>query len=227
MHYYKFNISNWYLNTAHLTLEEEAVYFRLVNHYYDSEQPIPLETQSVIRRLRLGSYSDIVGLVLKEFFVLQEDGWHHKTCDELLEEYRLTADKNRKNGKSGGRPLKNKDLDNNPQITQSVSKDNPLVTLTKNYKLETNNYSSEFESFWKAYDKPKGKTNAYKVWKSLKLDEEGVKLLTLKATQQALVVERQFRKDAERWLKGKHWEDDLGVVVTDKPKDFWESMRQQ
>lgn len=141
MHYYKFNISNWYLNTAHLSLEEEAVYFRLINHYYDSEQAIPVETQSVIRRLRLGSYSDIVGLVLQEFFTLEADGWHHKTCDELIHEYHSTADKNRKNGKGGGRPIKNKELENNPKITQSVTKDNPLVTLTKNYKLETKIYT--------------------------------------------------------------------------------------
>lgn len=143
MHYYKFNISNWYLNTAHLSLEEEAVYFRLINHYYDSEQPIPVDTQSVIRRLRLGFYSDIVGIVLKEFFNLEDDGWHHKTCDELINEYHANAEKNRKNGKSGGRPSKNKNLEDNPKITQSVTTNNPMVTLTNNYKLKTNIHTPE------------------------------------------------------------------------------------
>jgi uncharacterized protein YdaU (DUF1376 family) len=52
MHYYKFNIADWHLATSHLTLEEEAIYFKLVNFYYDTEQPIPAETQTVIRRLR-------------------------------------------------------------------------------------------------------------------------------------------------------------------------------
>ena len=44
MHYYKFNISDWKASTSHLTPEEEGIYFRLINHYYDTESPIPLET---------------------------------------------------------------------------------------------------------------------------------------------------------------------------------------
>ena len=87
MHYYKFNIADWYLATSHLSLEEEAIYFRLINFYYDSEQSIPKETQSVIRRLRLGKYSDLVQVILNEFFVLDGDFWHHKRCDFEIFEY--------------------------------------------------------------------------------------------------------------------------------------------
>jgi len=140
MHYYKFNISKWHLSTSHLSLEEEAVYFRLINYYYDTESPIPLETQSVIRRLRLGNHSDIVDTILHEFFTKTETGWVHEVCEELIADYHSTAEKNKKNGKSGGRPRKNKDLETNPKETQSVSKDNPSETLTNNYKLKTNNY---------------------------------------------------------------------------------------
>jgi uncharacterized protein YdaU (DUF1376 family) len=56
MHYYKFEIAVWHLHTSHLSLIEEAVYFRLINFYYDTESPIPTETHSVIRRLRLTEY---------------------------------------------------------------------------------------------------------------------------------------------------------------------------
>jgi uncharacterized protein YdaU (DUF1376 family) len=134
MHYYKFNIADWHLATSHLSLEEEAVYFKLINFYYDSESPIPLETQSVIRRLRLGSQKETVGLVLQEFFVLQEDGWHHLRCDDEIQKYHHKAEINQKVGKLGGRPKKINDLDNNPQITQTVSKNNPQITLTTNHK---------------------------------------------------------------------------------------------
>ena len=129
MYYYKFNIADWHLATSHLSLEEEAIYFRLINYYYDTESPIPQETQSVIRRLRLGSHSDIVGIVLQEFFILDSDGWHHKRCDDEISQYHDKAEVNQINGKKGGRPKK----------TQSVSKDNPDITLTKNHKPLTNN----------------------------------------------------------------------------------------
>lgn len=131
MYYYKFNIADWHLATSHLSLEEEAIYFRLINYYYDSESPIPEETQSVIRRLRLGSYSETVGIILKEFFTLESDGWHHKRCDDEISQYHEKAEVNQINGKKGGRPKK----------TQSVSKDNPDITLTNNHKPLTNNHS--------------------------------------------------------------------------------------
>jgi uncharacterized protein YdaU (DUF1376 family) len=131
MYYYKFNIADWHLATSHLSLEEEAIYFRLINYYYDTEQAIPEETQSVIRRLRLGSYSEIFGIILKEFFTLESDGWHHKRCDDEISQYHDKAEVNQVNGKKGGRPKK----------TQTVSKDNPDITLTKNHKPLTKNHS--------------------------------------------------------------------------------------
>lgn len=140
MYYYKFNIADWHLATSHLSLEEEAIYFKLINYYYDTETPIPKETQTVIRRLRLGSYSETVQVILSEFFVLCEDGWHHKRCDDEIHAYHLKAEKNQIVGKLGGRPKKNKDLDNNPQETQTVLKRNPQETLTKNHKPLTNNH---------------------------------------------------------------------------------------
>lgn len=132
MYYYKFNIADWHLATSHLSLEEEAIYFRLINYYYDTENPIPKETQSVIRRLRLGSHSDSVGIILKEFFTLESNGWHHKRCDDEISQYHDKAEVNQENGKKGGRPKK----------TQTVSKDNPDITLTKNHKPLTNNHNN-------------------------------------------------------------------------------------
>jgi len=203
MHYYKFNIADWHLATSHLSLEEEAIYFKLINFYYDTEKAIPVETDSVIRRLRLGSVRDIVGIVLKEFFVLQDDGWHHLRCDDEILKYHHKAEVNQRIGKLGGRPKK----------TESVSVGIPEITLTTNHKPITNNqYTSEFESFWKVYDKPSGKANAFKVWKSIKPDSTLIATILAKATLQAKNVERKFRKDAERWLRDKRWEDEISDV---------------
>ena len=110
MHYFKFNIPSWSLSTAHLSLEEDGVYFRLVCHYYDTEQPIPLDTDSVIRRLRLGSHAETVLKILAEFFTRTESGFVNQYCERLIEKYHAGAKKNKKNGKGGGRPKKNKDL---------------------------------------------------------------------------------------------------------------------
>jgi uncharacterized protein YdaU (DUF1376 family) len=166
MHYYKFNISDWHLATSHLTLEEETVYFRLINFYYDTEKPIPLETQSVIRRLRLGTYTAMVEGVLHEFFVKQKDGWHHVRCDDEIEKYHHKAETNQKVGKLGGRPRKINNLDENPKKTEMVSENNPQVTLTTNHKPITNNHIKTItpdgvsESIFKDYKKLREKKKA-------------------------------------------------------------------
>jgi len=139
MHYYKFNIADWHLATSHLALIEEAVYFKLINFYYDTELPIPKETQSVIRRLRLIKNALIVNQVLQEFFVLEDDGWHHKRCDDEILKYHSKSEINREVGKLGGRPRKINSLQN-PEITDMVSENNPQITLTTNHKPLTTNH---------------------------------------------------------------------------------------
>ncbi len=152
MHYYQFNISDWALHTSHLTLEEEGVYRRILDHYYDTEKPIPKETQPVIRRLRLVNHSVPFGLILAEFFHLEDDGWHNHRADIEIKEYLRKGDVARANGKRGGRPKKKPVTTgaNNPEETQSVNLANPDVTqkepdhkLTKNYELGTINQELE------------------------------------------------------------------------------------
>lgn len=150
MHYYQFNISTWILHTSHLTLEEECVYRRLIDFYYDTEKPIPKETKQVIRRLRLVNYEHIVDQILSEFFNLQDDGWHNNRADIEISDYQAKAEKARNNGKKGGRPKKESAIE-----TESVILDNPEeTTLKANYKLLTINQELGTNKKDKATGKP-------------------------------------------------------------------------
>ena len=138
MHYYTFNIADYRKDTGHLSTLEHGIYRQLLDWYYLEEVPIPKETQTVIRRLRLGSDSDIQSLqnVLSDFFVLQDDGYHQLRCDDQIEKYHDKSEVNKVNGKLGGRPKKTQSVIlANP--TQSESKANK--TLTNNHKPITNN----------------------------------------------------------------------------------------
>lgn len=108
MHYYKFHIGDYRKDTGHLSTLEHGIYRQLIDWYYLDEKPIPLETHSVIRRLRLGLESDYKALenVLSDFFDEEEDGYHHKRIDSEIKEYSVLRDKNQLNGKLGGRPKK-------------------------------------------------------------------------------------------------------------------------
>ncbi|MBP5054340.1 YdaU family protein [Pseudomonas chlororaphis] len=129
MHYYKFNIKDWTRDTAHLSVEEEGVYRRLLDHYYESESPIPRETKLVIRRLRLAGHEEAVGVILGEFFTLESDGYHHHRCDEEIAKYHAKATANRENGSRGGRPKKPVENPNGSQEEPSHNlNQEPLTT---------------------------------------------------------------------------------------------------
>ena len=116
MHYYSFHPGDYLKDTAHLSLVEDATYRRLIDFYYTSEQPIPVATQSVSRRLRLDC--QMVDSVLAEFFELRDDGWHQTRCDDEIAAYHALCERNRANGKAGGRRKR----------TQSVPSGNPVAT---------------------------------------------------------------------------------------------------
>jgi uncharacterized protein YdaU (DUF1376 family) len=219
MYYYKFNIADWHLATSHLMLEEEAIYFKLINYYYDTEQPIPKETQTVIRRLRLGNYSDMVNLVLQEFFILEDDGWHHVRCDQEIEKYHDKAENNKKVGKLGGRPRKNKDLEANPKITQTVSNNNPQVTLTKNQEPLTKNHintpSGVTESVFKDYLEVR-KT------KKAKWSETALKGLIKEADKAGLSLQEAMELCCARgWVGFKaEWVKDQDVAKSNNDKQW-------
>jgi uncharacterized protein YdaU (DUF1376 family) len=126
MHFYKFHMGDYKSATAHLTNEEDLAYRRLLDMYYDTEKPIPLETDWVARRLRVGI--DLVARVLQDMFLQTENGWVHERCEDEIREYHRMADRARANGKAGGRPK-------NPVGTQSE----PSRKLTTNHKPLTTN----------------------------------------------------------------------------------------
>jgi uncharacterized protein YdaU (DUF1376 family) len=217
MHYYKFNISDWHLATSHLSLEEEAIYFKLINFYYDSEQAIPLETQSVCRRLRLLDYSELVKTVLHEFFIKSDDGWHHNRCDDEIGKYHHKAEINQKVGKLGGRPK------NNPEITQSVSTKNPQETLTTNHKPLTTNHKlitpkGVSDSVFKDYLEVRKSKKA-------KWTETAQKGLIREATkagislEQAMVIciERNWQSFNASWLQQE------SLKTQDRPTQRWDA----
>lgn len=90
MNYYEHHIRDYDAATAHLTWDEDMAYTRLLRWYYRKEQPLPTDVAEVCRLVRASSKPQraAVEAVLREFFELQADGWHHDVCDEAIERYR-------------------------------------------------------------------------------------------------------------------------------------------
>lgn len=129
MHYYKFNIADYRKDTGHLSTIEHGIFRQLIDWYYLDEQPISLETQVVSRRLRLGS-NDLIFLenVLSDFFQKTAKGYVHKRIEFEIREYHEQAEKNKANGKRGGRPKKTQSVISGlPDESQNNPNHKPLT----------------------------------------------------------------------------------------------------
>jgi uncharacterized protein YdaU (DUF1376 family) len=128
MHYFQFNIGDYRAATAHLSNEEDLAYRRLLDMYYDIESKIPLDTQWVARRIRIEPA--VVCDVLNDMFIKQEDGWFHARCDDVIKQYHAMAEKNRANGRLGGRKKNPVGIDSQPIVKATIN-DKPITINNK------------------------------------------------------------------------------------------------
>ena len=135
MHYYSFNVADYRKDTTHLNPIEHYIYRTLIDWYYLDEMPIPLDTQLVLRKLGLSEeHNQNLFNILDEFFVESSFGYEHFRIEKDIAHYHQNAEKNRKNGKKGGRPKTQSVANGIPMETQPKGNQEPI---TKNHKPRT------------------------------------------------------------------------------------------
>lgn len=90
MNYYEHHIGDHLKRTVHLTAVEEGVYRRLLDRYYTTEQPLPADVRECCKLARATTKAerDAVRDVLKDFFLLGEDGHHQSRVDEEIARFK-------------------------------------------------------------------------------------------------------------------------------------------
>jgi len=212
MIWYKFHIGDYLTHTVHLSDAEDLAYRRLLDLYYMSEKAIPLDTESVARKIRLDL--DITESVLNEFFEHSENGYYNHRCHVEIAKYNHQVENNRQLGKRGGRPIKTE------SITETKANTNPNRNRNRNRNTTTSvaPTASRFDEFWNNWPTSKRKVakSACKAkWERLALDPLADKINAVVARLRA----------SEQWISGyepapltfinqKRWEDDSGSVST-------------
>jgi uncharacterized protein YdaU (DUF1376 family) len=108
VNYYKRHIGDYAAATRHLSLLEHGVYCLLLDVYYTTEKPLPLEDRAVFRLVgaRTDDEREAVTTILGEFFTSAPDGYRQPRCDEEIAIKQEKSAKNSELGKMGGRPAK-------------------------------------------------------------------------------------------------------------------------
>jgi DNA-binding transcriptional ArsR family regulator len=106
---------------------------------------------------------------------------------------------------------------------------NNTINNTLEYK-KTNKKEKDFEELWKLYPNKKGKTNAYKKYLKVNIDDEIIKqgILNYVAYIKLKNIQPQFIKHGSTWFNQEGWNDDYSEVVEnieDKKARFEEMMK--
>lgn len=137
MHHYPMHIGDYQKDTAWCSMLEDCAYRRLLDHYYATEQPLPGDRKKLhnICRATTSAEKRAVDAVLEHFFTNDGERFFNRRCDAVIEEYHRNADRNRANGKLGGRPRKETQMVTQkkptgfrlgyPEVTQPLTQTEP------------------------------------------------------------------------------------------------------
>jgi uncharacterized protein YdaU (DUF1376 family) len=92
MNWYKFNVSDYLLETKHLEGADDLAYRRMLDMYYLTEKPLPLDVEYIARKIKIDL--DVVAYVLEEFFLRSEGGYLHNHCEKDLSQRRKVRELN-------------------------------------------------------------------------------------------------------------------------------------
>lgn len=215
MNYYPFHIGDYISHTSHLSDAEDLAYRRMIDLYYQTEEPFK-DIAWVARRIK--STSEIVKLLLEEFFEFDSDVWRSKRADEEIAKYRLKADsaRNANRVKSEKKSALITELK-----SELISEPNHIVTNNQEPRTNINIYTEDFELFWKSYPRHEAKSSAMKAFKKVKVD---INILLQAIAQQK--NSKQWKDNiiphASTWLNQSRWEDE---VVTKPTNDIFSPVR--
>ncbi|MGM0614755.1 MAG: YdaU family protein [Pseudomonadota bacterium] len=231
---FNFHIGDFAKKTMHLTHEERGIYLSLLMRYYDTEAPLPPDTEAVARLVcaRNADAMRVVCDVLSEFFTLHDDGWHNERADEEIQAYQSKREKARNSAKarwggdksSKGSEKKPKESDNkrnaNAMRTHSEGNANHEPRTTNHITPNTSSsddVNAAFEQFWIAGMRKVGKKAARKAFAAA-LKRERMAPDDFAAMLQADVFKRiqagQMGFESMHpttYLNGERWNDEIST----------------
>ena len=224
MYYYSFHVGDYLLATTHLSLQEDATYRRLIDHYMQEEAPISSDTAMVARRIR--APKKLVDAILNEFFDATDEGWTHPRCEaELKKSYEISeAARNRANsrwnrgsqkslnnqGSSDAAALPQQYVGNAHAMQPNTHNPIPIKNICAEGAVEDKSPPG-FVRFWDAYPVKKGKAAALSVWKKKKL--EGITDKIIDSITRHQEFDRSWAsgyiKHPQTYLTQNCWEDEF------------------
>lgn len=199
--YFKFDAAEW-INGS-ITLESysaQGLFINICSHYWFKSGLLSLS--EIKRRLSSGLSDDFESLIRNDIIHIVDGMIKIKFLDEQLSERYEVSRINSANGRKGGRPK----TENKPTALISVSEKKANESNIEEKREEKKRIELTFDLFWNKYDKKVGIQKSRALWDKVP-ESEHEKIM--KHLDEYVKTERTYRKDPERYLKHRCWEDEI------------------
>lgn len=96
MNWYKHYIGDFQRDTGHLTLSQVGAYRALIDHYYATEEPLPMDRASLYRICRAHTQSEQLAVTIAVGFFSEFNGrYHHDRIDREIQKASAQSQSNR------------------------------------------------------------------------------------------------------------------------------------
>ena len=95
--WYAHHLEDYDRRTGHLSMLEHGAYRLLLDHYYRTGAALPEKIEHLQRICRANAKEERLAIqsVIKQYFVLESDGWHNSRADEEMLKAKDISDKRR------------------------------------------------------------------------------------------------------------------------------------
>lgn len=238
MNFYKHHLGDYAAATSHLSWDEDCAYRRLIDQYYKREAPLPVDLKDVCRLARASTPAQrrAVDIVLREFFTLEDDGWHQKRCDSEIGAASAQADTNRRIAveRESKRRQRNEHDSSHAPSHDSSSLRAESVNLARLQTPDSSNQTPNtkppnppsggepdgFAEFWSAYPRKTAKPAALRAFRAQRINGKLPDILAdvdrRKHAPEWAKDGGQFIPHPATYLTQRRWEDgpDLEQVST-------------
>lgn len=141
MNYYPFNIGDYLSHTAHLDELEDLAFRRMLDYCYLHERHLPDNVEDIAKAIRMRTHCECIANVLREFFILEDDGYINKRIASEINSFQEKSKKASESAKARWDKNRNK---NKPLPSKKGDDANALRTECEgNAKQETRNTKQE------------------------------------------------------------------------------------
>jgi len=220
MKYYPHHIGDYRSATGHLSNDEDICYRRLLDRYYDTEQPLDGDVRLLARFCKVTQ--TVVTDILNEFFTLIDGKWHSGRADaEIIKWYENSAAAKAKADARWAKQRENaaamqQQCSGNAETMLEPCCDDATQYPIPNTQVNPPSNPAGFDEFWAAYPKKIGKQAAIAVWKRKKVN--GLLPNVLEAID-AQKTSEQWKRDGGQyipnpatWLTQGRWDDEVATT---------------